>query len=466
MQHISGHQDGGDKSPSVPNQDWMSWLASTIGIDRAELTKVLLSFGYFFAVLCAYYIVRPLREEMGVALKAIDKSALEWMFSIVFLVMLLAVPLVGYLTARVARSWIVPAVYGFFIGNLVLFWFVIDDAGQSRWIAGSFFVWVSVYNLFAISLFWSVMSDSYDSRDAKRVYGFISAGGSAGALLGSFFADALVKRIGASGLLWFCIAFLGLALFCFFGLLREARARGQAIDDLSVKADEPVTWRTLISGATRVWHNPFLFRIALVIFLANIVSTYFYLEQARIVGDALPDRADRVQLFARMNFVTSVGTIACEIFLTSRLIRWLGLGTSVSLVGTLAVVGLIWLALAPSLWLIVTLIVIERVVAFALSNPAKRVLFTGIAPEDKYKSQNFIDTVVFRGGDAVAGWIGAALSHGMAFKWGTIVITLLPAFGPATMAMVFLPLAVLWATTAYKLGAEHDRAHPDDKSGH
>jgi ATP:ADP antiporter, AAA family len=147
------------------------WMERLFAIPPAEAQRALLSFGYFFAVLCAYYIVRPIRETMGITLNDGRKGSLEWMFTVVFLVMLLAVPAMGYIVARYPRRRIVPIIYGFFILNLLVFWMVLGQATSNKWIAGAFFVWVSVFNLFAISLFWSVMSDTWESAQAKRLYG-------------------------------------------------------------------------------------------------------------------------------------------------------------------------------------------------------------------------------------------------------------------------------------------------------
>lgn len=437
-------------SSGAPLQGLHKRLDTLFGIPSAEAQRALLSFGYFFAVLCAYYIVRPIRETMGLTLNDGQKGSLEWMFTIVFLVMLLAVPAMGYVVARFPRRRIVPIIYGFFIANLVVFWMVLGQANANKWIAGAFFVWVSVFNLFAISLFWSVMSDTWDSAAAKRLYGFISAGGSIGGLVGSSLAQGLVTTIGTPALLWFSAAALGIALACYAGLAKLAH--GNDVPAYDPGAD--LSFATLVSGATRVWHNPLLFRIALVILLANVVSTFFYFEQARIVGDAIKDRDLQTQLFARMNWVQNAATIATEFFATNRLIAGLGLGLSVSMVGMLAVFGLFGVAMWPALWLIVTLVVIERIVAFALSNPAKRVLYTDIAPDDKYKSQNFIDTVVFRGGDAAAGWLVGGLGKGLGM-------------GSHWLAMLMVPAAVAWAVLAYRLGREHDERHVGDNSaGH
>jgi ATP:ADP antiporter, AAA family len=430
-----------DSNPPTSGLD--GWMQRLFSIPPVEAQRALLSFGYFFAVLCAYYIVRPIRETMGITLNDGRKGSLEWMFTLVFLVMLLAVPAMGYVVARFPRRRIVPIIYGFFIFNLLVFWTMLGQATSNKWIAGAFFVWVSVFNLFAISLFWSVMSDTWESAQAKRLYGFISAGGSVGGLVGSSIAQGLVTTVGTPALLWFSAAALGLALACYSGL-----SRLHAANAATAAPAEDLSFATLVSGATRVWHNPLLFRIAMVILLANLVSTFFYFEQARIVGDAIKDRDLQTQLFARMNWVQNAATIATEFFATNRLIAALGLGLSVAMVGILAVIGLCGIAVWPALWLIVSLIVFERVVAFALSNPAKRVLYTDIPPEDKYKSQNFIDTVVFRGGDAAAGWVVGGLGKGLgiASHW---------------LALLMVPAAIAWAALAWKLGRDHDARHAD-----
>ncbi len=409
-------------------------VARVAHLERGELTALLVSFAYFFLVLSAYYIIRPVRDEMGVAL---GRDALEKLFTTVFFVMLAAVPLYGWIVSHVARRLIVPVVYLFFVANLLLFWLLLGAGATSPALAGTFFVWSSVFNLFVVSLFWITMSDLWHTDQAKRLYGFIAAGGSAGALAGPFLTQSLVGLLGPNNLLLVSAALLGAAAVAAMAL-RRILAAGVAS---GLRAEEAPLGRNLLAGAIKVFQSPYLFRIALWVLLANLVSTYFYLEQSRIVGETLTDRTQRVQLFARIDLAVSVMTILSQIFITGRLLERLGVGIAAAAVPAFAVLGLMALIVSPTLAVVVTVLAVERAIGFAFSNPAMKVLYTVVEPEEKYKAQNFIDTVVFRGGDAASGWMIGGLSKGLGLA------------APAIAALT-LPLAVAWLMLSFVLGRQ------------
>lgn len=359
-------------------------------------------------------------------------------FLAVFVVMLAAVPLFGWLVGRFVRPRIVPIVYGFFVFNLALFWLLLDDGGHSQAAAYAFFIWVSVFNLFVVSLFWSVMSDLWRSEQAKRLYGIIAAGGSAGALVGPLLTQSLVHILGSARLLLLSAALLVVAIGC-------VTALRSSLATLNSHPSEAIPDRGgMLAGASHVIQSSYLRRIALWVLIANLIGTFFYLEQARIVGASISDRADRVQLFARIDLAVNALTVLTQFLVTGRLIQKFGVGGSAAALPLSAVAGLLAVAAAPVLAVIVVVMVIERTVTFALSNPAMRVLYTVVAPEDKYKAQNFIDTVVFRGADAASSWLLNSLSKAMA--------------APASMlALMALPFALGWIALSLALGREQSR---------
>ncbi len=441
-------ETSGSKSPQAPEtakvparRGLSALLGHVVHIEPAEFAAVLWSFAYFYSVLCAYYIIRPLREEMGVTIKN-SGGSLEWLFVFVFLVMLAAVPVFGWVVSNFARQRVAPLIYAFFMLNLGVFW-VLLKGSPSATVAAAFFIWVSVFNLFVVSLFWSVMADLWSSGEAKRLYGFIAAGGSAGAFTGPLITQSLVHKLGTANLLLISAAFLGLALLCIWslrGLLGDAKGGDQ----------EAPAGRGIIDGMVRVATDPYLFKIGLWVLIANLISTFFYFEQARIVGGALPDRDDRVQLFARMDLTVSVLTIAAQLLITGRVLKRLGVGWSIAALPASAVIGLAAIAISPTLWVIVGVIVLERAIGFAISNPGARVLYTVVEPQDKYKAQNFIDTVVFRGGDAASGWV----FHGLGKALG---------LATSSVALVTIPFAMVWLALSLVLGrAQEQRAAPHE----
>ncbi|NOU05895.1 MAG: MFS transporter [Hyphomicrobiaceae bacterium] len=406
-------------------------LARVVTAERKEIPALVASFFYFFAVLTAYYIIRPVRDEMGLMLGA---NKLKDVFIIVFIIMLLAIPLFGWIVSTFERRRVVPTIYGFFILNLLGYWLFLRSGAQTPLIANSFFVWAAVFNLFVISLFWSVMSSTWTSDQAKRLYGFISAGGTIGALTGPAIAQALATTIGRSNMLLVAATFLILALAIALYLQTYIAPSEPA----TAQKHEPATIRSIFAGALRVWESPYLFRVALWVFLANVISTFFYFEQANIVGAAIENRDLRVQFLARMDFAVSILTIIIQVFLTARIMDKFGLGFSAATLPFAAIIGFIALAISPTLWVIVAIIVIERAVTFSLASPAAKVLYTTLAPDDKYKAQNFIDTVVYRGGDALSGTYFDILMK----KFG---------LGFAGVAVVTIPLAGVWLGLSFVL---------------
>lgn len=398
---------------------------------------MLRSFAIFFCVLCGYYLLRPVREEIGTA---IGQDQLQWVFLAVFLAMLALVPAFGWLVQTASRKRVLPIIYGFFVLNLIAFWALFSASAERPGMveASVFFVWASVYNLFIVSLFWSLTSELYSNAQAKRLYGFIAAGGSAGALTGPILAHTLVSYVSPNDLLLFAAAFLALALLAALDLRRKAKP-----DASAVSTDEDAAGSGgILAGAKRVFQSPYLFLIAMYVLFANLIGTYFYLEQIRIVGAEIPDRVARVEFFASRDLAVSIGTILLQLFVTARVIQGLGVGITLAALPVSAAIGLAALTASPTLSVVAAVMVAERAIAFAFSNPAMKVLYTIVTPDEKYKAQNFIDTVVYRGGDAASGWI---------FNTGAKALGL----SGATIALMTMPAAALWIGTAYMLGRKH-----------
>lgn len=413
-------------------------LRRVVDVKPGEAAALVASFLFFFAVLTSYYIIRPVRDEMGLMLTKEDSQALHTIFVYVFVVMIAAVPLFGWVMENIPLRLVVPAVYGFFITNLLLFWLTLEGGGQTPGVARLFFIWVSVFNLFVVSMFWSTLSELWRSEEAKRLYGFVAAGGSVGAMTGPLIAQSLVTVVGTDKLLLISAAFLGLALALSLVLRSLLGARDQG--DVTGEPGRS----GILAGALMVWRSPYLMRIALWVLLANLILTYFYLEQARIVGAAIVDRAARVQVLARVDLAVSVLTIGLQLLMTGRVMSTLGLGLAIACVPMVAIGGFVALAIAPVAGVILAIMVAERTLGFAFANPAARVLWTVVDREAKYKAQSFVDTVVFRGGDAASGWV-----------FGTLSKTL--GLGGAAIAFVTVPFAIGWLVLSLKLAVMHAR---------
>lgn len=373
------------------------WLARVVAVRPEEVRALLWSFAYFFCLLASYYILRPLRDEMGVAGGV---KNLQWLFTATFLTMLAAVPCYGALVARVPRRRFIPLVYHFFVANLAIFWLLLELDVDRSLVARVFFVWISVFNLFAVSVFWSFMADIYASEQAKRLYGFIAAGGSAGALAGPAITIVLAKLIGVVHLIVVAAALLELAVVCAARLEPKRQVAQQSTVSLGGGA---------LDGLKMVLRSPYIAGITLWVALLSIVATFLYFEQASIVAATSDDPAVRTRIFATADLAVGVLTLAVQFLATGKLIERFGVGPALALVPVVFVGGFAVLAAMPVLAVVITFQALQRTANFAISNPAREVLFTVLARDEKYKAKNVVDIVAVRGADALGGWLVAAL---------------------------------------------------------
>ena len=364
-----------------------------------ELAAVAWAFAYFFLLLCSYYILRPVRDSAAVEL---GPHALRWLFTATFAAMLALVPLFGWLCARLSRARLLPVVYAFFSLNLLVFAAALD--------ARVFFVWLSVFNLFVVSVFWSFMADLFDTEQASRLYGAIAAGGSAGAIAGPLAASSLVSWLTTRGLLVVSAALLAASVACIVMLGRwsgKHPRRGQP------PAEAPIGGGVL-DGARAAFSSPFLLAICGYLLCYTALSTALYFQQVDILAHEVPGAEARTRLLANVDLAVNGLTLALQLFAFSRLAAWLGPAGMLVVMPVVSLAGFILLGAQPLLSVLIAFGVTRRVGEFAISKPAREALFTAVPREARYKAKNFIDTVVYRGGDALSGWLFATLA-GAAF---------------------------------------------------
>ncbi len=399
---------------------------------------MLWAFAYFFCLLASYYILRPLRDEMGVAGGVRN---LQWMFSATFVVMLAAVPVFGMLVARIPRRRFVPWVYRFFIINILIFFLALKFTGSSPWVARVFFVWVSVFNLFVVTVFWSFMADLFTSEQGKRLFGFIAAGGTTGALLGPTVTAALAVPLGPVNLLLISAVLLEGAAQCVGGLLRTADAGGtEAAARLN---NDSAVGGGMWAGLVHVIHSPYLLMICGHIVLLTTTATFLYFQQAEVVSKAFTDPGERTRVFALIDLAVGLATLLVQVSATGRLITRFGVAPALAFMPLVTLVGFLALAVAPVLGVVIAFQAIRRAADFAITNPAREILFTVILREDKYKAKNFMDTVVFRGGDAASGWTFAGL------RGAGLELT--------AIAWLTVPVAAIWIGLCLVLGKRQER---------
>ena len=414
-------------------------LWRVIEVRRGEGWAVFWSFLYFFFLLGSYYILRPVRDEMGVT-TGVDR--MQWLFTGTFIAMLVVVPFFGWITSRYRRRQFLPAVYGFFIINILLFYLLFESGIEIKPVAALFFVWLSVFNLFVVSVFWSFMADLFRNEQAKRLFGFIATGGTAGAITGPAMTALLVQQLGTGRMLLLSAVLLGMTLICIRRLIawqERITAAGEISGSCIMEREQPLGGGVL-NGFFLVLRSPYLLGICVLIVLYASLSTFLYLQQAQIVRDAFDDSATRTAVFASMDFAVNVLTLVIQAFFTGRLVKWLGLAMTLALIPILLSAGFLMLAMQPVLPVLIAVQVIRRAGNYAIMRPAREMLYVVVRREEKYKAKNFIDTVVYRGGDAISSWVYTGM-RGFGLTLSAI-------------AWIALPLSLVWAWIALRLGRQ------------
>jgi len=413
-------------------------------VEAEERVPLLWSFAYFFCLLCGYYILRPVRDEM-----AIEGGVqhLPWMMTGTFLTLLVATPLFGFVSARCSRVRLLLSVYLFFIAQLLCFFVAMTSQWHPEWIARVFFVWLSVFNLFVVSVFWSFMADLFAPEQGARLFGVIAAGGSTGALLGPLLTTGLTYLFPIPVLMLMSAFFLLACLGCIYRLELWSRDRPSFRHQ---HAGEPLGGGVL-AGVRLALSSPYLLGICGYLAMLTMTATFLYFEQVRLVAEYVATPAARTRLFSSMDFATNILTWLTQVLITNRLVGRFGLVAALLFLPFISLVGFLGIALWPGLVVYVVFSVLRRVGEYALSKPAREVLFTVVSREEKYKAKNFIDTAVSRGGDASTGWLVSGVK----------------ALGVTTIhiAWALIPVMFLWAWLSRWLALEHSKRVPPPPVG-
>jgi len=416
------------------------WLARLMPATPQERAAALWSFAYFFALLAGYYVLRPLRDQMGIAGGV---KNLPWLFTATFVTLLVAQPLYGALVARLPRARFIPIVYHFFVLNLLVFWALLTFDIETAIVARVFFVWVSVFNLFAVAVFWSFMADLFTSEQGKRLFGFIGAGGTAGALLGPIITIWLSVPLGPVNLMIAAVIFLELAVFCVYRLERNVVVHVRAQAQIQTES----IGGSAFAAIPELVRSPYILGIAVWVALLSYAATIIYFEQAHIVSEAVKSAGLQTRIFASIDLAVSLLTLITQLLITGQVLKRLGTGVAAAALPAVYIVGFAALSVMPTLIVVVTVQVVQRWMNFAIANPARQLFFTVVTREEKYKAKNLVDVVVYRGSDALSGWIFDTL-QGLGLKLGAI-------------ALCSLPVVAGWAVLSLALGREQEkRARP------
>jgi len=415
-------------------------LRRAVDIRPHEVALVGWSLLYVFAVLSAYYVIRPIRDEMGVQGGVRN---LQWLFTGTLLAMLAVNPAFAGLVKRLPRERFIVLAYRFFMLNLLLFMALLALANteQNVWLGRVFFIWTSVFNLFVVSVFWALMVDIFNSEQGKRLFGLLAAGATVGAILGSSITASLVQALGSTTLLFASILLLEVAVFSVRRLSRLSEALKR--DPAQVAAEQAPIGGGVLAGLTHTLRSPYLLNVGLFILLYAITSTFLYFQQAQIASEAFADRGARTAFFAQVDLLVNVLTLVIQIFLTSRILGALGVALTLCALPLFTLIGFATLAMVPTVAVLVAVQVARRVSNFALARPTREVLFTVISREDKYKAKSFIDTVVYRAGDQVGSWAYALMGF--------------LGLGMAGISLVAVPLSLIWLGSSFWLGRRQER---------
>jgi AAA family ATP:ADP antiporter len=398
-----------------------------INIHRAEWPRFLLAFCYFFFLLAGYFMLRPIRGTVS----ANHSDSLHLLYTATFLCMLLIVPVFGWLVSKFRRGRFVPGIYLFFISNLVFFAFAFKGDATGDWVQYSFYVWLSVFNLFVVSIFWSFMADIFHPDQAQRLFGSIMAGGSLGAISGPLLTANWVGDIGSGGI-------MALAIFCLLVATGFAITLGRF--ERQQHQDQPakIIGGSIWEGAVHVFKSKYLLLICLLMLSHNLTATFLYNGLAVLVDQNILGFDERTRFFSYVDLIVQILAFFFQFLITSRLVIYLGMSRTAILPPILLAAGFTLLGSSLGLVLFAAIQVVQRALNYGLLGPVKEMLFTVVSRETKYKSKNFIDTVVYRGSDVTASWIFKGL--------------MMAGLSISQVAWVYLPIMLVWGVGAWHLG--------------
>ena len=417
-------------------------LKKIIPVERDEWGPVLLATAYGFCILFSYYILRAVRDEISAA----DRGNLQYLWTVVFFVMMGAVPLYSMLVSRFSRGVFIPLANRFFGLNLVAFYLALEflPLEARPWIDRVFYVWASVFALFVVTVFWGFVVDLFRDHQGKRVFGIIAVGSSLGGIVGSLFTSLIATAVPTFVLLLVAVVPMEVAAWLAWFLHKRSGEGQQALRTEGPDRVPGSAW----SGIGIVFSSPYLRGIAAYIFLMTFASAVLYFQQADLVYAAMTDRGVRTVFLARIDLAVNILTILTQGFLAAHILRWLGIGLSLALLPAVFFLGFLGLGTYPLLAVLVVLQVLNRTGRYAISRPAREVLFTVVGREERYKSKAFIDAAVYRGGDLVNGWIYAGLAA-LGLTVGAI-------------SLVAVPVMVVWVGMGLYLGkAQEEKAAAD-----
>jgi AAA family ATP:ADP antiporter len=425
------------------SQKFDHFLARFVRVEAGEKRAVFTAFALMFCVMGGYFSVRPIRETVGTILgEAITSDT--WIWTAVFAIAI--IPVYGFLVARVSRATLVPAIYGTVAVALAATGLVFRADPQNMVVGRVFYVGISVINLFLVSVFWSFLLELFKSEQTKRLFGFIAAGGTTGALVGPFITDRIVNHVGISGVLFFGASMFFIAIFCQRALLVEMRVHADLAAG-AVTGEAPRGSRGVggnpFAGVALVLKSPYLIGIALFVVMISTANTILYFEQLRLVKDMFEDPEQRTQMFARIDFIVQTLTVVSQVLITGRIAQRLGVTALLTILPLMVMVGFLVLASSGAFVVLATVMILRRWGEYAFIRPGREMLWSRLDTETKYKAKNFVDVTVYRFSDAVVAQLQDALKAG--------------GMNPAQAALLGAGACAAWAVNGWWLGRRFDK---------
>jgi len=407
---------------------------------RQERVLLLLSMLFAFVLMSAYSLLKPLRDEVA----SNHHDAISMLWSGTFFVMLAVVPLFGWASSRLPRRKLVPSVYRFFLLNLVVFYVLRGQLPESDGARTAldyvFYIWVSVFNLFALSLFWSFLADLFRSEQGQRLFGRVMMGATLGAICGPLLVTLLVTHLGAKNLLLVSMLLLEVAVWCFRRL--DSSFSGKPTSSTPPAALGGRIW----DGARTVWSSPYLRQICLYLLLFLVSGGFLYRLKAEFAHSHFVDRDERTAFYANIEVLSNTLTLVLQLFVTGKLLQRRGVGFTLLILPIATMFAFGALGAVTSITTIAIADILRRAGNYALAKPAREVLFTVVPRAQKYKSKSFIDTVVYRGGDSAVSWMYDFFDRGLS---------------ESGLAYCVVPFAALWALCGHRLGKSYQRTQTE-----
>lgn len=407
-----------------------------------EVKATVLSFLFVFTLMLAYYILRPVRDAMASDWSDAEVSQL-WTLN--FFISTGLVALYGGIVSKIRFSRIVPGVYVFFAISFVLFFMSMKSTNDVVLIEKSFYVWISVFAMFHLSVFWSFMSDIFTKDQAKRLFATIAAGASAGALLGPMIPTLFVEYIGVYTLILIAatLLFVPIPLIIILAKLKytalENASQDSETKDFSIGGNP-------LNGFKSFFSNPYLLAIGAFILLYTMISTFVYFEQKNLL--AAYDRTSRTQILGGIDWIVNLLTFGVAFFATSKLVKTMGMGVTLASIPLLVGAGILILAFAPVIVVLLALQVCRKAGNYAVTKPAREMLFTEVSKEDRFKAKPVIDVVVYRGGDTITAWLFTGLTEGLGL-------------GLSAIGVIGAAIAAIWAALGFNLGKRYNKIQND-----